>query len=260
MAIAEGTSTLPNDAAATPNYVFAPLDNATLGSGAFWLQRSAAAGDALAAKYVAGVGLYLWNGTTVDRAVPARTDATPLSTGTPAAGLYVQASSGVGWLPVRRLADLADGNTGTTSLGAGPMLYNGTTWDYQRGNTEGTLLADAARTANTSSATQTNRNGRGVIATLRVNAASGTGGLTLKIIGQEPIGGFSYVCLTASAAITATGTYAYELYPGSSTAGSAGAALVNTRVAGILPRTWFAQVVHGDASSYTYNVSYSVVV
>lgn len=62
MALSEGTTTLPNDAAATPNYVFGPYDGS-----AFWLQRSPAAGDALAAKYVAGVGNYVWNGSTIDR-------------------------------------------------------------------------------------------------------------------------------------------------------------------------------------------------
>lgn len=67
MAIGEGTSVLPNDAGITPNYLHGLMDNATLASGAYWQWRSSAAGDGLAAKFVAGVGLYGYNGATVDR-------------------------------------------------------------------------------------------------------------------------------------------------------------------------------------------------
>src|SRR3990167_8842281 len=55
------------------------------------------------------------------------------------------------------LADAAAVPT-TSKIGSVPMLYNGATVDLSRGNTEGTLLASAARTTSIQSATQTNYN------------------------------------------------------------------------------------------------------
>lgn len=139
-------------------------------------------------------------------------------------------------------------------------LMNGASWDWQRNNTQGTILASAARTTNGTSPDQTNYNAKGVILNLDVTVASGTGGLQLRFQFKDPVSG-NYVNLNvAPTAITAVGTYAYELYPGSSTAGTAGSLLVNQRTSGALPRTWRAVVQVGDASSYTYSIGYGHII
>lgn len=127
------------------------------------------------------------------------------------------------------------------------------------GNTQGTLLASAAGTAARVSADQTNYNAKGVILILDITVASGTGGLIPRIQIKDPVSG-NYVNLNvAPTAVTATGSYAFELSPGASTAGGAGAFLVNQRTAGSLPRLWRVSVSVGDATSYTYSVGYSLI-
>jgi hypothetical protein len=154
-----------------------------------------------------------------------------------------------------------NGHNGSAALRVASSLYNGTTFDFQHANTEGTLLASAARTATTSSANQTNYNARGVIVTLRISAASGTGGLSWKLYGVDPVSGATYqITPNIAAPITAAGTYAFEVYPGSTTTGSTNPSWMYQRTSAALPRTWQLQVVHADGSSYTYSVGYQYVV
>lgn len=143
-----------------------------------------------------------------------------------------------------------------------PELFNETTHDRQRGNTEGTLLASAARTATVSAANApvANFNARGVIVWLNITITSGTGGLQANLFGRDPVTAQLAFLNATPAAITATGIYGYELYPGSTAAGSAGSNLIQQRTSAVLPRTWGARVTHGDASSYTYSLGYSLIV
>lgn len=144
---------------------------------------------------------------------------------------------------------------GTGDVGGANMLYNGATWDRQRGNSEGTLLASAARTASLDSPLQTNHNAKGVLVTLKVTAASGTGGVQLVIVGRTASG--VTVQLNASpTTVIAIGTYVYELFPGIGVAGGQ----VTQRTSGTLPRQWYVRVNHGDATSYTYSVDYDLSV
>jgi hypothetical protein len=123
-------------------------------------------------------------------------------------------------------------------------------------NTQGILLPSAARTATTSSAVQMNTNARGVIVTLNVTAASGTGGLTLRIQGVEPVTGNVYSINNAPTAVNATGLSAYVLYPGATASGS-----VAQVTGGVpLPKMWQVTVYVGDSSSYTYSVGYSLMI
>lgn len=121
-------------------------------------------------------------------------------------------------------------------------------------NLDGELLAQASRTASTAGPDQTNANSRGVLLYLDVTAASGTGGLTVQVQGKDPSSG-KYKTLNANpTAVTAIGTTAYMLYPGASTTGQ-----VQQATSQVLPRTWRVNVSHGDASSYTYSVGYSLI-
>jgi hypothetical protein len=139
--------------------------------------------------------------------------------------------------------------------GVAPFALNGVTWDRLRNNNDVTALSSAARTATTSSADQTNYNARGLAVFLNVTAASGSGGLQVRVQGKDPVSGNYFNLNAAPTAITATGQYAYALYPGAATA----AGDVQQTTQQVLPRTFRITVTHGDGSSYTYSVGYSLI-
>jgi len=118
-------------------------------------------------------------------------------------------------------------------------------------NAQVALLASATKTATNATAKLRNRHVRGVLLLLNVSAASGTGGLTVRIRAYETISGNTINLLADTAAITATGTYGFLLHP------NAGAAADGIRVsrAFLLSQDWDVQISHGDASNYTYSLS-----
>lgn len=136
-------------------------------------------------------------------------------------------------------------------------LFDGTNWDRLRGNVEGTLLASAARTANTTSPTQANYNARGAIFWLDVTANPG-GAETLTLFPREinPVTGVPGSAFTSVAAVAATnGLYVLEMYPGVVNGGT------NPKSSSyVLPRTWAVTVTHSGAGSWTYSVGYSLIV
>ncbi|QQE80937.1 hypothetical protein [Alicyclobacillus sp. SO9] len=152
----------------------------------------------------------------------------------------------------------SDSDLGNNSAITSQQQYNGSTWDRVRNNTQGTLLASAARTSTTNSANVTNYNSRGVIVDLSVTNASGTGGLSVYVIGVDA-NGITYQISDSPTAVTASGVYAYEIYPGSTGSVPGGTQDLVKRTAGSIPRTFYVRVSHGDASSYTYSLSYSLI-
>lgn len=136
--------------------------------------------------------------------------------------------------------------------------YNGSTYDRVRNNTQGTLLASAARTATTNSVAQTNYNARGIIVNLDVSVGSGTGGLTVQIkaISQNSPSNGDLLLHANPTAVTAAGRFTYVLYPGATMAGGQ----VQNAWATVLPRLFYVVVSHGDATSYTYSLTYSLIV
>ena len=130
-------------------------------------------------------------------------------------------------------------------------LYNSSTWDRQRNNTDLTILASAARTATASSADITNYNGRGAHIVINVTAVTSTPSVVFTVEGKDALSSAYYTILT-SAAITGTGTTALTVYPGATAA-------ANVAVSQILPRTWRVTATHGDADSITFSVGASVV-
>ena len=134
--------------------------------------------------------------------------------------------------------------------------FNGTTFDRWRNNTEGTLLASAARTATTYSTDQTNYNHKGIYIFVNVTAIVTAPSITVRLEMKDSISGLYTAITASSAAITAVGKYILALHP----------ALIDT--AGIfhlacdamLPRTWRLRVLHGNANSITYSVSCQSVV
>lgn len=132
-------------------------------------------------------------------------------------------------------------------------LYNGITWDKARSNSQGTILASAARTAQTNSAQQLNYNARGVTLYLNITAASGTGGLGVDLILVDPVSGNSVRINPTPTLKTTIGLSIYQYYPGIATGIIAQANLL------ALPRIWYAIVEAGDASSYTYSLGYAYI-
>ena len=113
------------------------------------------------------------------------------------------------------------------------------------------LLASAQRAATQTSGTIRNAGYRGVRVYLRISAASGTGGLKVILKGVDPVSGQTVDLNTGGTAKTATGTFAYEVYPNA----AAAAGNVADAVSRQLPAEFKIEVNHGDASNYTYSAS-----
>lgn len=140
----------------------------------------------------------------------------------------------------------ADGLAASRNLPAGGMRWNGASWDRERGNLEGTLLASAARTVSTASALQTNYNHRGVILELTVTSA-GTGTVSVFILSGTG------AALAAYAGTTVTTTYVW--YPG-----VIAADVTAVAKAGVLPRSWHGSINKSDGSSWTCSLTYALIV
>lgn len=131
------------------------------------------------------------------------------------------------------------------------QIFNETTWDRQRGNTAITLLASAARTAETSSSDTVNYNHTKILLVVNVSSMTATPILTPKLQIKDSISSNYVTIWTAAVNITATGTYAYLFAIGGS--GGAGGF---TEVASLLVgRTWRFTMSVADADSATYSVS-----
>jgi hypothetical protein len=172
-------------------------------------------------------------------------------------GLAVNSSNQLAIQSLAGLTPPGDGATTTLHAGAADYDWNGASWDRHRNNLDGTALASAARTGTTSSADITNYNGDGALVILRVSVVPGTApSLTLAVEGKDPASGVYYALNAAPTAVTAVGTYVYEVGEGASGAAGGG---VTQRTAGQLPRTFRVTVTHGNANSVTYSVGYSII-
>lgn len=135
-------------------------------------------------------------------------------------------------------------------------LFNGVSWDRQRGNVDtGALLTLAAQGLGTvNGADQTNYNGRGLKLIIDVTAISGTSPtVTVTIQGKDPTSG-KYFTILASAALNAVATTVLTVYPGQTAA-------ANVAANDILPRTFrVIAVVGGTGPSVTATVAASLIV
>ena len=202
----------------------------------------------------------LFNGTTWDRArsLVDNADANAVAT-TGLAGVIARLQGynpGTNqWDRIQAVGDASDAiatsTTGHVNTRSHNTLFNETTWDRIRGNTNNTLLASAARTATTNSADATNYNAKGAHIIINVTAIT-TSSLTVTVQGKCPISGVYYDILVG-AAITSTGITILKVFPGV-------AAVANGSASDILPRTFRVSCAKGDASSWTYSVAAALVV
>ncbi len=147
-------------------------------------------------------------------------------------------------------ARAADGVSGTLILPAAGYLYNGATFDRQRGNVEGTALASAARTATVTSADITNHNARALNLFIDVTAITDTPSVVFTVFAKDGLTG-GIVTIISSSAIVGTGFTWLRIGPGLG-------ASSNIRANEFLPRTFSVRATHADSDEITYSVSYSL--
>jgi hypothetical protein len=146
--------------------------------------------------------------------------------------------------------NLPDTNGSAGKLANTPSLFNGTTWDRQRGNVDTSALITAAgATTSQTGADQVNYNGRCVVVVLDMTVV-GTGSVTLTIQGKDVASG-KYYTLLAGAAVTTNSTNVYEVCLGTTVAANASASRA-------LPRTWRVITTANNANATTYTVGASV--
>lgn len=156
-------------------------------------------------------------------------------------------------------AALADSTSNPTTplVGVCPLVWDpgASSWSRQQGNSESLAFSSAARTTG-ATVNISNVNARGIAVYINVTAASGTGGLTVRIQARDGVTVAYYNLNAAPAAITATGEYIYILYPG------IGAAVgdVTQTTNGVLPKNCRIAITVGDSSSYTYSGAYNLLV
>lgn len=164
----------------------------------------------------------------------------------------------INWYPTTAGYGASDALPATSSLqgvGSYNLLYNGSTWDRARNNQYVQLIASGARTSTTSSSQLTNFNFRGISVNLSITVASGTGGLQIAIQGYDQSSASYKTLHTLATAITATGLYVVQMYPSIDNVNSA----ITQTISQALPAQYRVQVIHGDASSYTYSLSVNYI-
>ena len=139
-----------------------------------------------------------------------------------------------------------------------PYQYNGNSWDKFRMGPQDPLTLFALGTRST---TQTGPNvtnqSRGLLIYLKVTVASGTGGLQVVVDYRDYVLGNICQFTNPVTPITAVGDYLYLIYPGAGQINLADTVKQIAQTA--VPRGWRARIIHGDASSYEYSVSVSVL-
>jgi hypothetical protein len=130
-------------------------------------------------------------------------------------------------------------------------LFNGTTFDRQRGNVDlGAVLTLAAATSAQNSADLTNYNGRGLQLGVNVTSLTGTS-CTVSVQGKDVASGQYYTLLT-SPAITAPGFMLLTLYPGAPST-------PNLSSPQVLPRT-FRVLFTPTSATVTATIGASIIV
>ncbi|MGI8592962.1 MAG: hypothetical protein ACR2ML_01080 [Solirubrobacteraceae bacterium] len=140
-------------------------------------------------------------------------------------------------------AALADGQALPTAgkVGAVPQLYNGATLDLQRGNTDVIALAQAVRTgASHVAPIQTNHNALGMLFVLRFFAV-GAGTVTVNIRDST-----NEVIHPFAAFTPLVGSYLFNACPGAIDVDGASKYRSTSKP---IPRTWWPQVTHSDATA-----------
>jgi hypothetical protein len=145
------------------------------------------------------------------------------------------------------------------------MVYNGTTWDLQRGmSTNNTTGDTGAKTATGNGATITNVGNKGVSVVVNMGAVTGTTPTCVLKMQGSADGGTTWYDIpgATTASLTATGVYAITVYPGAPTVAGTTTSITGTASCGQpLPRTWrMVWTIGGTTPSFTItNIQYNYI-
>jgi len=174
----------------------------------------------------------------------------------------ITGASGVAMLPAAAAAADTMPNMAATQVLAPGLMWNGSSWDRSRGNTNVAMGDTGVKTASFSGATQTNHSARGAKIFIAVSSLSGLLASVAIQLQFSPDGGTSWVNIGSSVSVNGAGTTMISIYPTSeSVVGSVLTLLamgVNNSMAfnAPLPRTWrLTYTLGGTTPSATISVS-----
>jgi hypothetical protein len=143
-------------------------------------------------------------------------------------------------------------------------IFNGSTWDRQRGMSVATTTGDTgAKTATGNGATQTNVGNKGVQIVIAMGVVSGTTPTFVGKVQGSADGGTNWYDVpgAATASLVATGVWGITVYPGATV--TAGTTTTGTTVVAsqILPRTWrMVWTIGGTTPSFTItSITYNYI-
>lgn len=167
-------------------------------------------------------------------------------------------------LPASAAAADALANPTITQIGVENMLFNGTSWDRQRGMSVATTTGDTgAKTATGNGATQTNVGNKGVQVFIVLGTVSGTTPTAVFKIQGSVDGGTTFYDIpgATTASLTASTNVGIMLFPGVTV--TAGSTITGTTagVSAILPRTWrMVWTIGGTTPSFTItSITYNYI-
>jgi hypothetical protein len=127
------------------------------------------------------------------------------------------------------------------------FLFNGSSFDRQRANTNVTTGDTGAKTATFNGATQTNHNAAGATIVINMGTVSGTSPTLIAKIQGSADGGTTWFDVPGAVTptISASGQYLLHVYPGVTP-------VANAAVSFPLPRTWrLVYTIGGTTPSFT---------
>jgi len=146
-------------------------------------------------------------------------------------------------------------NPTITQIGADNMVFNGTTWDRQRGMSTALTTGDTgAKTATGNGATITNVGNKGIQVVLAMGAVTGTSPTFVLKMQSSVDGGTNWVDIPSAttASLVATGVWGISVYPGQAVTAGTTTSGTTATANGVLARTWrVVWTIGGTTPSFT---------
>jgi hypothetical protein len=167
-------------------------------------------------------------------------------------------------LPASAASADALANPTITQIGADNMVFNGTSWDRQRGMSVATTTGDTgAKVATGNGATQTNVGNKGVQIFIVLGTVSGTTPTcTFKVQGSVD-GGTNWYDIPAAttASLTASTNVGITIYPGATVLAGATTTGTTAVASNVLPRSWrMVWTIGGTTPSFTItSITYNYI-
>lgn len=158
-------------------------------------------------------------------------------------------------LPTSAASADALANPTITQIGADNMLFNGTSWDRQRGMSVATTTGDTgAKTVTGNGATQTNAGNKGLQLFIVLGVVSGTSPTAVFKLQGSVDGGTNFYDIpgAATASLTASTNVGMTIYPGLVATAASATTGTTLTLSNALPRTWrVVWTIGGTTPSFT---------